>query len=59
MKLSALPKDTGKPSIIPESLALPHSEMDSNFKKLKKRKRSECEQVSMWVGDLDLVMVVI
>nr|XP_056705709.1 protein RRP5 homolog [Euleptes europaea] len=46
VELSVLPKDTGKPSIIPESLGLPHSETDTNFKKLKKRKRgsSECEQ---------------
>ncbi|XP_060097704.1 protein RRP5 homolog isoform X2 [Heteronotia binoei] len=44
VELSVLPEDTGKPSVIPESLNLPLSEMDTNFKKLKKRKISECEQ---------------
>ncbi|XP_015275588.1 PREDICTED: protein RRP5 homolog [Gekko japonicus] len=44
VELSVLPKDTGRPSIIPESLGLPHSEMDTNVKKLKKRKSSESEQ---------------
>ncbi|XP_048361288.1 protein RRP5 homolog isoform X2 [Sphaerodactylus townsendi] len=46
VELSVLPKDTGKPSIVPESLGLPHSEMGTKLKKLKKRKRrsSECEQ---------------
>lgn len=59
MELSVLPKDTEKPSIIPESLGLPHSKMDTNIKKLKKRKISEREQVPVWVGDLDQVAVLI
>ncbi|XP_077205715.1 protein RRP5 homolog [Paroedura picta] len=42
VELSVLPKDTGKPSIIPESLGLPPR--DTNVKKPKKHRSSESVQ---------------
>ncbi|XP_062988666.1 protein RRP5 homolog [Elgaria multicarinata webbii] len=43
VELSLLPEDTGKPSIIPESLGASHGEMDKRSKKLKKQKRRSFE----------------
>ncbi|XP_061492087.1 protein RRP5 homolog isoform X2 [Rhineura floridana] len=39
VELSLLPEDTGKPSILPESLELPHGETDTDSTKMRKRKR--------------------
>ncbi|XP_044293915.1 protein RRP5 homolog isoform X1 [Varanus komodoensis] len=43
VELSLLPEDTGKPSVIPESLAVSHGDSDKQCKKLKKQKRRNSE----------------
>uniref|UniRef100_A0A8C8RCH1 Protein RRP5 homolog n=1 Tax=Pelusios castaneus TaxID=367368 RepID=A0A8C8RCH1_9SAUR len=61
VELSLLPEDTGKPSVLPESLGLPRCESDEGkekrekFKKLKAKRRrgdSEGEQVCVREGGL-------
>ncbi|XP_053167847.1 protein RRP5 homolog [Hemicordylus capensis] len=45
VELSILPEDTGKSSIIPESLCVPRNEVNTSTKKLRKRKRENSESV--------------
>lgn len=52
MELSVLPADTGKPSIIPESLGVPQREMGANFK--RKRKSEEVVILEGILGLLEL-----
>ncbi|XP_066475340.1 protein RRP5 homolog [Tiliqua scincoides] len=44
VELSVLPEDTGKPSLLPESLGLPRAKMGASFKTKRKRGHSESEE---------------